>query len=304
MNDDEYTIKSRLIDVGNGHQIYTQLWGNPKAKKPIVYTHGGPGGANNDKYKRLYNPKQHLVLFFDQRGCGQSLPYGEIKNNTLNDTICDINTIADYYGFKNFSIVGSSWSSCVALYYAIKHPNRVDNLYLDGIFTCSQTEVNHLENGGFRDYYPDAWKEFLDETPIKYHNTPGEHHLNNILGDDVKLAKKSSYTHSKLLGNIYKLDTQAINSPMDEDYDYLPSKIYAHFNTNNYFIPDKYIINNAHKITAKTTIIQGRYDLVCPPITAYTIANRINGCNLIWTVAGHTERATKDAKKALLANHE
>ena len=103
MNDDEYTIKTGLLDVGDGHKIYYQQWGNKDAN-PIFFLHGGPGGSLKDGHKLNFDPELHHVIFHDQRGCGKSIPFGELKNNTTQDLVEDINKIAEHLKFNNKKI--------------------------------------------------------------------------------------------------------------------------------------------------------------------------------------------------------
>src|SRR5687767_6064651 len=113
MTPDAYTNKEFFIEVGGGHQLYVCDWGNPKGL-PIIFLHGGPGGESKDGYKQSFDPTKHHVIFFDQRGCGKSLPYGSLKHNTTADLIQDINKIADQVKFKQFVLTGGSWGSCLA----------------------------------------------------------------------------------------------------------------------------------------------------------------------------------------------
>jgi proline iminopeptidase len=303
MNDDAYTIFSGLVPLWNNHSLYMQLWGNKTSKHPIISTHGGPGDAVKDSYKKYFDPKKHLVLFFDQRGCGASTPAGLIEHNTLQDTLKDIDFLANKFNFNTFSFAGGSWSSTVALAYAIYNPQAVSHLYINGIFTASKKEIDHLEKGMFKQYFPDVWDTYLSNTPKIHHADPSEYHLKNILGKDSIKAQKSAYVHSNLEGAIVALESEQSTEQMDPEFSYESSKVYAHYILNDCFLEDEYILKNAHKITAKTYIVQGRYDMICPPITAYNVHKAIKNSSLVYTVGGHSSRNTKDVMKALLATH-
>ena len=140
MTPDDHTNKEFYIDVGNGHRLYVHDWGNPKGL-PIIFLHGGPGAMVRDGAKMFFDPAVHHVVFFDQRGCGKSLPYGSLKHNTTADMVEDVTKIADEVKFKQFVIAGGSWGACLGLVYGIKNPKRVKAMVLRGIFTGSQKEI-------------------------------------------------------------------------------------------------------------------------------------------------------------------
>ena len=161
MTPDKYTISESMLDVDNGHQLYIHDWGNQTAVKPIVFLHGGPGGSTKDHHKTSFDPTEQRVIFFDQRGCGRSLPLGSLSNNTTDDLIEDIEIIADHLNLKTFIINGGSWGSCLALAYSLAHPERVTALVLRGIFTGSQSEIDWLDSGKFRTFFPEVWAQYL-----------------------------------------------------------------------------------------------------------------------------------------------
>jgi proline iminopeptidase len=129
MEKDDYTFAEKRIKVSDGFELYVQDWGNPHAKTPIIFLKGGPGGACKQRDKDGFDPARDRVIFFDQRGCGQSKPYGKLEANTTAHMIQDINAIADYFGLQKFALRGTSWGSCLALAYALEHPERVAALF-------------------------------------------------------------------------------------------------------------------------------------------------------------------------------
>ena len=144
MNKDPYIISENMFDVGDGHRLYVQEWGNPDASTTTIFLHGGPGGQIRDKHKGAFDPKTQHVIFFDQRGCGRSTPYGSLENNDTNKLIEDISKIADAFNIKTFVLHGSSWGSTLALAYALAHPERVYALVIGGIFTGSKAEIDWI----------------------------------------------------------------------------------------------------------------------------------------------------------------
>jgi proline iminopeptidase len=248
--------------------------------------HGGPGSASRDKHKNNFDPTKQRVIFHDQRGCGRSLPYGSLKNNTTKDLVDDISKIADKLGIKSFIITGSSWGSCLAFAYAIAHPERVNAMALSGIFTGSHSEVDWLDKGRFQTFYPDVWQRYLDATPNEHHDDPSAYHFERILGDDEQAIKQSGLAYDSLEGAVAMLDDRF--TPDDpETYDPAGIRLEVYYMANKCFMPDKYIIDNAHKITMPVWLIQGRYDMVCPPTTAYELSKKIPTSQLVWSVSGH-----------------
>lgn len=287
MTPDEHTNQEFFIDVGNGHQLYVFDWGNPKGL-PIIFLNGGPGGFSKDGQKVIFEPDIHHVIFFDQRGCGKSLPYGSLKHNTTQDMIEDINKIAGHVKFKQFALYGGSWGSCLALAYGVKHPKRVTAMVLYGIFTGSQKEIDYLDKGGFVNHFPDVWQRYLAATPKEHHDAPTKYHFARILGKDEKAARESAHAYQSLEGALIRLDDRFVpRSPADPTFDPTGITLEVYYLANSCFMPENHILNNASKLTMPIWMVQGRYDMVCPPIAAYELNKKLPNGHLVWTVAGH-----------------
>ncbi len=299
MTPDKFTNKEFFIEVGEGHQLYAHDWGNPQGL-PIIFLHGGPGSVVKDGHKVAFDPERHHVIFFDQRGCGKSLPYGSIEHNTTADLLDDINKIADHVGFKQFIPFGGSWGSTLALAYAIKYPKRVKSLVISGIFTASKQGVDWIVNGGFRTHFPEAWDEYLESVPKSHRKNPSAWHVANILGTDEQLAHSSALALSELEYKIMSLDDRFL--PINPaTFDQAGTKIFAHYIANDFFMPDRYILDNAHKLTMPVWIVHGRYDMDCPPVTAYELNKKLPNSNLIWTVSNHkNEHETASVLRTIL----
>ena len=302
MTPDKYTNKEFFIEVGDGHQLYVYDWGNPKGL-PVIFLHGGPGSEIKDGYKRIFDPSRHHVIFFDQRGCGKSLPAGSLKHNTTADLVEDITKIADQVKFKQFVLQGGSWGSCLALAYAIKYPKRVKALVIRGIFTGSQQEIDYFDKGEFATYFPDVWERYLGTAPKSHHDSPTKYHYERILGKDDKAMRESACAYENLEGALLSLDDRFVpRSPNDPTYDPNGIRLEVHYLANGCFMPDNYIFDNARKLTMPVWIVQGRYDMVCPPTTAYKLYKKLPNGRLIWTVGGHrgSERETENVTHTIL----
>lgn len=301
MNPDQYTNKEFYLDVGDGHQLYVQDWGNPKGL-PIIFLHGGPGGSVGDKDKRKFDPRLHHVIFFDQRGCGKSLPYASRENNTTQHLVEDIRIIADHAHYKKFVLIGGSWGSCLALAYAVKYPSRVASLVLDGIMTGNQREIDYVDKGGFIDHFPDAWERYLLTVPEEHRHNPTEYHFERALGKDEQAARMSAAAYQNLILSIFAFDDRfAPVSADDPTYDPSPMIMEMYYMKHRCFMPDNYVLDNAHKLTMPVWMVQGRYDMVCPPIGAYELNKRLPNGHLILTASNHwRERESATTLRAIL----
>lgn len=301
MTPDEYTIQEAFIEVDDGHQLYTQEWGNSGAETTMLFVHGGPGSQCKDKHKTNFNPHQHHVIFFDQRGSGQSIPYGSLEHNTTADLIEDINKVLKHYKLDKAVLVGGSWGSALSLAYALAHPQRVQAMVLRGVYTASKAENAWLDKGRFKTFYPEAWETFLARTPKSHHDDPTAYHTKRVLGTDAKAIAESGFAYETLEGSVMSLDDRP--RPADPtNFDALPIRIEMFYMANDCFLPDRHILDNAHKLTMPVWLVQGRYDMVCPPITAYELDQKLPNSHLIWTIGGHSagDRGTADVTKSIL----
>ena len=127
------------LDVGDGHKIYYEDWGNPNAPA-IMHFHGGPGGGFNDSHKLLFNPQKHRVIFFDQRGSGKSTPCASVENNTTQDLLSDTNKLRQHLKIDKMYLIGGSWGSTMCLTYALKYPEQVKGIIMWGIYLARNFE--------------------------------------------------------------------------------------------------------------------------------------------------------------------
>lgn len=285
MTPDEHTIQETFLDVGDGHSLYIQEWGNKSAKKPVLFLHGGPGSGGSDKHKSRFDPKRQRVIFFDQRGSGRSTPYGSLEQNTTQDLVDDITKILKHLGIEQVIITGGSWGSCLALAYALAHPERVRAMVLNGIFTGSQEEIDWFDKGGLRNFHPDAWEKYQAGVPEAHRSDPTAYHFERLLGSNEAAAKASGYVYENLAGAVFKLDDRT--SPSNyEDYDPSSIRIEAHYMANTCFMPDQHILQNASRLKMPVYLVQGRYDMICPPAAAYKLSQNLAKGELIWTISG------------------
>lgn len=301
MTPDDYTNQELMLNVGNSHTIYVHDWGNKDARHPVIFLHGGPGTGCNDKYKQRFDPTIQRVIFHDQRGSGKSTPYGSLEHNTTKELVEDIEKICGKLKLQDVIVTGSSWGSTLALAYALKYPDRIHAMIINGIFTASQQEVDYLYEGVHRTHFPDAWQRFLDKTPANHHDNPAAYHVERLFGTNEKAALESAVAMTELEGSLLSLDDRFTPIADTSEFDIAPTKIEVHYMRNLCFIPDRYLLENAYKINVPTWIVQGRYDFICPPATAYELHQEMPNSQLIWTQAGHgNDRNNYEVMRSLL----
>jgi len=286
MSPDQYTLSELMLPVGNGHTLYVQEWGNKNVQTPILFLHGGPGGSCKDRHKQIFNPARERVIFFDQRGCGKSTPYGSLEHNQTKYIVEDIEKILSRLGVESVILHGGSWGCALALFYGLAHPPRVKAMVLHGIWTSTQSENDWLDKGGFRTFYPEVWEQYAASVPSKYRHDPSSYHFPRILGNDPEAIKASGYAYESLEGSAISLDDRFTPDNFDE-FDPSGIQMEAYYLTNLCFMPDRYILDNASKLTMPIWLVQGRYDMVCPPTTAYELHKALPQSELLWTMNGH-----------------
>ena len=289
MTPDQHTNQELLLDVGDGHQIYVQDWGNKDAKTPILFLHGGPGSGNYDNDKERFDPANQHIIFHDQRGSGKSTPKGSIENNTASHLVDDIEKIAQKLGLDKFILTGGSWGSTLALLYAIAHPERVLGIAIDGVFMATESEISWLDKGGWSTFFPDIWQQYQATVPESHQSNPTSYHFKQAFSEDSEKSKKSLYDYSSMELALLKLDQKLTPQPYD-DFDTNNSKIEIHYLSNQCFIEGEFILNNAAKLTMPVYMVQGRYDMVCPPDAAFRLGQALTNSEIIWTINGHVKQ--------------
>ena len=291
------SYKNGFINVSGGHKLYFELFGNPKGI-PVLFLHGGPGAGFSDSDKQFFDRRRYNVIFFDQRGSSKSKPFGSIKNNSTQDLVKDINKILDYLNFDQVYVFGGSWGSTLALVYAIHNPKRVSGLILRGIFLANKYSLDHYINGGIKEFFPDVWDRFVK--PVKKGEKPANYYLKRILSKDKKISEKFAYEWAYYEMSFYTINKISNPDKILKTFSYRSLAILeAHYIINKCFLPEDYIIKNINKIKhIKTSIVQGRYDFICPPIQAFRLHSKLNDSKLTIVSAGHSS-SDGEIKKAL-----
>ena len=263
------------LKVDDLHTIYFEESGNPNGI-PLLYIHGGPGAGIGNKYSKFIDTSKVRLIGFDQRGCGKSLPFAELKNNTTWDLINDIEKLRNHLNINKWNITGCSWGSTLALLYSIKHPNKILGLIVSGVCLLRQQEINWLyKKGGVSEIYPKEWDTFISIIPnnerndlVKAFNTRLHSNDNNIL----KTAAKHWCHYEFSICNFLQ-DNNDKNNFNNFNKIIPMARIENHYFFNNGFLTyDNFILDNIHIIqNIPIIIVQARYDVVCPVDSAYRI---------------------------------
>ncbi len=279
----------RVIDMGDGHRIYVEQCGNP-AGIPVLVLHGGPGGGCSPAMRRYFDPEIFRVVLFDQRGCGRSRPHASVENNTTWHLVGDIEMIRNVLGIDRFIVFGGSWGATLALIYAINHPDRVARLVLRGVFLMTQAELNWFYGGGAAAFFPDLWARFVAAIPedergdliAAYHRRL----FCDILPEETRHARLWA-NWENALASVHS-DGHVGESPAD--YARAFARLENHYFQNAGFLEsDGWIEANRARIAQiPTVIVQGRYDMICPPAAAWRLAQGWPKCDLrIVGLSGH-----------------
>lgn len=264
---------SGLLDVGDGHQVYWELSGNPDGK-PAVFLHGGPGGGTAPVHRRLFDPDKYRILLFDQRGCGRSLPNAELRANTTWHLVDDIEKLRVMTGAEQWLVLGGSWGSTLALAYAQTHPERVSELILRGIFTIRTSEIHWYYQEGASLLFPDKWEQFIKPIPPEERGNLLEAYHRRLTGSDRAAQLEAARAWSLWEGETITLlpdDSLSAQHGSDE-FALAFARIENHYFINHGFMAEGQLLRNAHRLKGiPGTIIQGRYDMATPAVTAWAL---------------------------------
>jgi len=258
-----------MLPLGDRHAMYWEQSGNPRGQ-PVLFLHGGPGAGAAPAHRRFFDPAHYRIIVFDQRGAGRSTPLGEITDNTTPLLVTDIETLRCHLGIERWLIFGGSWGSTLALAYAQSHPQRCTGLILRGIFLCRSSEITWFLYG-LRNLFPEAWRAFTEAIPEAEHGDLLTAYHRRLTDPDPAVHMPAARAWGTYEGACSTL------LPSPETVAYFAgdvvalglARIEAHYFMNNIFLPDNALLDNVERIrTIPGIIVQGRYDAVCPIISA------------------------------------
>lgn len=295
--------QSGYLDVGEGHQIYYELSGNPKGK-PVLYVHGGPGGGFSQNAKKFFNPKVYNMIHFDQRGSGKSKPFASIKHNTTAFLVRDMKKLLDFLEIKKVILFGGSWGSTLSLVFAITHPEMVKAMVLRGIFLASKKENDYFTYES-KIMYPEVWQKFASIVPEKYIKARKmeEYYYKMITHSDKKVRDKFTLAWAEFEFSLSKLkySKEFVDESIKEVKPEAFSTIELHYLVHRCFLPEDFILKNSNKIAnVPTALIQGRYDCVCSPLAAYALHKKLKNSKIYFTIAGHSSGDPENEAQLIL----
>lgn len=288
-----------MLDLGNGFSMYYEVHGSPTGK-PVVVLHGGPGGGLQRSQLAHFDLKRWRVIMFDQRGCGRSTPRGldSLKANTTWDLVRDIEILRKHLGIDKWAVFGGSWGTTLALAYAETHPSSVAGLILRGVCLMQNWERDWLYQGGFQTVWPDIWTKFRRTSK----KTKDQSLIYRRL-----LRSGSRSTRRKAAADWWGME--AAISFLEPRKDDTPAKaveelavLENHYFSHNAWLSDGQLLKGAGRLRRiPTTIVQGRYDMVCPFRAAWELKQRMPHAKLVIVPdAGHagSEKGTAKALRA------
>ncbi len=281
----------KLIKLGNLHQIYYEVCGNP-AGQAVVFLHGGPGSGCNPTQRRFFDPAHYRIILIDQRGCGRSQPQGAIEQNTTDDLIADIEAIRLALAIDRWLVFGGSWGSTLALAYAIKHPTIVTGLILRGIFLSRQSELDWFL-GQVKSFFPEPWDTLCNYLTASDRQHPLIAFEKLIFSDDVNISVPAAIQWNNYESSIMSLLPRPAKTTNNVDgmTELARARVQIHYIKNCCFVGEiDFLVEAKAKLAhIPTQIIQGRYDMVCPPISAWELKNAMPQAELhIIEDAGHS----------------
>lgn len=266
--------RTGILDVGGGHQLHYEECGD-RHGKPALFLHGGPGGGSAPDMRRFWNPEQYRIILFDQRGCGKSTPYASLENNTTWDLVEDIERLRAELNIDRWQVFGGSWGSTLALAYSQSYPDRVSEIVLRGIFMLRKKEIDWFYQHGASEIYPDRWQYFLRAIPEAEHDDLLHAFHRRLTGEDEETRLQAARAWSIWEGTTSTLlPNEEIAGYFSADDKALAlARIECHYLVNNGFMAENHLLDNVDRIRhIPGVIIQGRYDVVCPVVSAWELA--------------------------------
>jgi len=260
---------SGMLAVDARHTLYWEQSGNPHGT-PVVLLHGGPGAGCSPGQRRFFDPAFYRIVLFDQRGAGRSTPHGDLTDNTTPHLVADLDKLRTHLGIERWLMFGGSWGSTLALAYAQAHPELCLGLALRGIFLCRDREVDWFLYG-LRSIFPEAWRDFVEPIPEPERQDLLAAYASRLNHPDPVVHMPAARAWSRYEGRCSTLLPNAeMLAYFSDDHVALGlARIEAHYFRHRVFLPENALLDNVHRLRKiPAVIVQGRYDMVCPAVTA------------------------------------
>lgn len=263
----------RILDVGDGHRVYVEQCGNPSGM-PVVVLHGGPGGGCSPAMRRYFDPSHYRIVLFDQRGCGRSRPHASIEANTTWHLVRDIELIRETLGIARWTVFGGSWGATLGLVYAITQPERVAQLVLRGVFLMTQAELRWFYGGGAGAFWPDVWQRFTNMIPEDEQGDLIGAYAKRLFSGDMQTETRFARAWASWENTLASIGNDGPGGDSPAEYARAFARLENHYFTHAGFLEaDGWIEANIDRIALiPGIIVQGRYDMICPPAASYRLA--------------------------------
>lgn len=282
---------SGFLQVSRRHEIFYEQVGNPEGR-PVFVLHGGPGAGCSPAYRRFHDPEVFRIVLHDQRGAGRSRPFGEIRENTTQDLVKDIDRLRLHLGIEQMILFGGSWGSTLALAYAEAHPERVTGLVLRGIFLATREEMERFFPLGTADYFPEAWDRLHSQVPEVPDTTFAQRVLALLEGPDLEVRRQvaRAWAAFELRSAFLRRSDEELKDLFETWAPTALARIEAHYMAHDFFLEEGQIERDLAKIRhIPAVLVNGRYDVLTPPIMAWRLHKALPSSKLrIVEACGHS----------------
>ena len=288
--------ESGMLLVGDGHRVYWECSGNPEGK-PVVFLHGGPGASTSPLHRRLFDPAKYRIVLFDQRGCGRSTPHAsepgaDLRHNTTWHLVADIELLRKNLGIARWQVFGGSWGSALALAYAQTHPEAVTELVLRGIFTLRRHELEWFYEGGAEAIFPDLWQHFIEPIPVLERSRMIDAYARRLSDPDPAVHEPAALAWTRWEASTLTLlpDPDLVATMTDAQKALAFARIENHYFLHGGWFEEGQLIAGVDAIRdIPAVIVQGRYDVCTPPMTAWDLHRAWPEADLVMVPdAGHS----------------
>jgi proline iminopeptidase len=265
--------KDEFLKVSELHTIHYEECGTPEGK-PVLFVHGGPGGGIETVYRRYFHPEKYRIILVDQRGSGKSTPHAELRENTTQHLIADMERIRENAGVDRWLVFGGSWGSTLGLAYAQAHSQRVTGLILRGIFLCRDAEIQWFYQDGASRVFPDYWEKYLEPIPEEERDDLLQAYYRRLTGEDPQTRLAAARAWSIWEGSTSKLlfDEKSVARFGQDEFSLAFARIECHYFVNHAFLEPNRLLKDVPRIRhIPGVIVQGRYDMVCPLTSAWDL---------------------------------
>lgn len=265
----------RMLEVGDGHRLYVEQCGNPNGI-PVVVLHGGPGGGCSPAMRRYFDPEVYRIILFDQRGCGRSRPHASVENNTTWHLVRDIELIRTTLDIDRWVVFGGSWGATLGLVYAEAHPDCVAYLVLRGVFLMTKSELDWFYGGGAGRFWPDVWRRFTLMVPDEERDDLIKAYNKRLFSGDVIEETRFARAWAGWENALASIHSEGFVGESPAEYARAFARLENHYFTHRGFLEeDGQILRDAGKLSGVPgTIVQGRYDMICPPVSAFALSEK------------------------------